>query len=413
VVWQFFSGMEYDEPRLPCDPTQIGRFRRALGEEGLEQLLKATIDTAVELKAIKPAELERVIVDTTVQEKAMAHPVDSRLLEIARHKVVSAAKRSGISLKQTVAAEGKTLRRKAGGYAHAKQFKRLKKAGKRQRTILGVVMREVQRKLDTVKSATTTPTASAPSALTTLLERAERIRRQKRSDKNKLYALHAPEVECIGKGKARKPYEFGVKVSLVVLALTRHLRGLMVGARSFAGNPYDGHTLAAQLKQTSNLMQDVGLTPKQVIVDLGYRGVDADNPGVQINHRGRYKSLTSLQRKWLKRRQPIEPLIGHTKADHGMQRCWLRGALGDALHALSCAAGYNTRWLLRAIAGKTAKDAKAFLLALWGTAVWRRLVAVRAFQAFAGAAGLLIDARRCWIGLMSARLTPLGLCRLT
>jgi transposase, IS5 family len=413
VVWQFFSGMEYDEPRLPCDPTQIGRFRRALGEEGLEQLLKATIDTAVELKAIKPAELERVIVDTTVQEKAMAHPVDSRLLEIARHKVVSAAKRSGISLKQTVAAEGKTLRRKAGGYAHAKQFKRLKKAGKRQRTILGVVMREVQRKLDTVKSATTTPTASAPSALTTLLERAERIRRQKRSDKNKLYALHAPEVECIGKGKARKPYEFGVKVSLVVLALTRHLRGLMVGARSFAGNPYDGHTLAAQLKQTSNLMQDVGLTPKQVIVDLGYRGVDADNPGVQINHRGRYKSLTSLQRKWLKRRQPIEPLIGHTKADHGMQRCWLRGALGDALHALSCAAGYNIRWLLRAIAGKIAKDAKAFLLALWGTAVWRRLVAVRAFQAFAGAAGLLIDARRCWIGLMSARLTPLGLCRLT
>ena len=132
VVWQYFSGMDFYEPRLPCDATQIGRFRRALGEEGLEQPLKATIETAVELKAIKPAELERVIVDTTVQEKAMAHPVDSRLLEIARHKVVSAAKRVGISLKQTFAAEGQTLRRKAGGYAHAKQFKRLKKAVKRQ-----------------------------------------------------------------------------------------------------------------------------------------------------------------------------------------------------------------------------------------------------------------------------------------
>ena len=202
VVWQFFSGMEYYEPRLPCDPTQIGRFRRALGEEGLEQLLKATIDTAVEIKAIKPSELERVIVDTTVQEKAMAHPVDSRLLEIARHKVVSAAKRVGISLKQTFAAEGKTLRRKAGGYAHAKQFARLKKVVKRQRTILGVVMREVQRKLETTTavrtaadSATTptdstttaptpTPTASGLNALATLLERAERIRTQKRSDKN-------------------------------------------------------------------------------------------------------------------------------------------------------------------------------------------------------------------------------------
>jgi transposase, IS5 family len=422
VVWQYFSGMTYYEPRLPCDPTQIGRFRRALGEEGLEQLLKATIDTAVEIKAIKPAELERVIVDTAVQEKAMAHPVDSRLLEIARHKVVSAAKRAGIGLKQTFAAEGKTLRRKAGGYAHAKQFKRLKKAVKRQRTILGVVMREVQRKLEAMKpsattsataspttsTTTTTPIASAPSALTTLLERAERIRTQKRSDKNKLYALHAPEVECIGKGKARKPYEFGVKVSLVVT----HLRGLMVGARSFTGNPYDGHTLAAQLEQTNNLMQDLGRTPKQVIVDLGYRGVDADNPGVQIIHRGKYKSLTSLQRKWLKRRQAIEPLIGHTKADHGMQRCWLKGALGDALHALSCAAGYNIRWLLRAIAGKTAKDAKAFLLALLGTAVGARLAAGRAFQAFDGAVGPLIDPWRCWIGLRSARLTPLGLFQL-
>jgi transposase, IS5 family len=366
-----------------------------------------------------------VIVDTTVQEKAMAHPVDSRLLEIARHKVVNAAKRSGISLKQTFAAEGQTLRRKAGGYAHAKQFKRLKKAVKRQRTILGVVMREVQRKLEAMKpseatsaetttavrpatTSATTPTASGLNALATLLERAERIRTQQRSDKNKLYALHAPEVECIGKGKARKRYEFGVKVSLVVT----HLRGLMVGARSFTGNQYDGHTLAAQLEQTSNLMQDVGRTPKQVIVDLGYRGVDVDNPGVQIIHRGKYKSLTNLQRKWLKRRQAIEPLIGHTKSDHGMQRCWLQGELGDALHALSCAAGYNIRWLLRAIAGKTAKDAKAFLLALFGMAERGRLAADRAFQALAGAAGLLNDARGCWISLGSARLTPLGLRRL-
>ena len=120
MQWQFFSGMECYEPRLPWHATQIGRFRRLLGEEGLEQLLKAIIETAVEIKAIRPAELERVIVDSTVQEKAIAHPVGSRLLEFARHKVVGAAKRAGISLKQTYAQEGKTLRRKAGGYAHAK-----------------------------------------------------------------------------------------------------------------------------------------------------------------------------------------------------------------------------------------------------------------------------------------------------
>lgn len=354
VVWQFFSGLEYYEPRLPCDATQIGRFRRAIGEEGLEQLLKATIETAVEIKAVKPAELERVIVDTTVQEKAIAHPVDSRLLEIARHKVVSAAKRAGITLKQTFAKEGKALRRRAGGYAHAKQFRRLKKTVKRQRTILGVVMREVQRQLDVQTQAIAAggqpagepSSANAIGDLRMWLERAERIRTQQRHDKSKLYALHAPEVECIGKGKARKPYEFGVKVSLAVT----HRQGLMVGARSFPGNPYDGHILAAQIEQTTNLLQDLARRPTQAIVDLGFRGVDADNPGVEIIHRGRYKTLTSQQRRWLKRRQAIEPMIGHTKADHRMDRCWLQGALGDALHAVSCAVGYNIRWLLRAIA---------------------------------------------------------------
>jgi IS5 family transposase len=354
VQWQFFSGMDYYEPRLPCDATQIGRFRRLLGEDGIEQLLKATIDCAVNIKAVKPAELERVIVDSTVQPKAIAHPVDSRLLEIARHKVVAAAKRAGITLKQTYAAEGKTLRRKAGGYAHAKQFKRLRKTVKRQRTILGVVMREVQRKLEADQAAVAAGGAPAHEAnspkalsdLATLMARAERIRTQQRHTKNKLYALHAPEAECISKGKARNPYEFGVKVSLVVT----HKRGLMLGARSFPGNPYDGHVLSAQLEQTANLLQDTGRAPKQIIVDLGYRGVDADNPGVQIIHRGKYKSLTEHEKRLLKRRQAIEPLIGHTKADHRMDRCWLHGAVGDALHALSCAAGYNIRWLMRAIA---------------------------------------------------------------
>jgi len=227
VLWQFFSGQTYYEHRLPCDATQIGRFRRDLGEDGLELLLKATIDTAVTIDAVKPKDLERVIVDSTVQEKAIAHPVDSRLLEIARHKVVSAAKRAGIEFKQTFAKEGKALRWKAGGYAHAKQFRRLKRVLKRQRTILGIVMREVQRKL----LLNPTDNALALTSLNTWMERAERVRTQQRSDKNKLYALHAPEVECIGKGKARKPYEFGVKSAVVV----SHKHGLMLGARTFPG----------------------------------------------------------------------------------------------------------------------------------------------------------------------------------
>ena len=215
-------------------------------------------------------------------------------------------------------------------------------------------MREVQRKLGADQAAVAAGgapanepgNAKALSDLAMWLERAERIRTQQRNSKNKLYALHAPEVECFSKGKARNPNEFGVKFCLAVT----HKQGLMVGARSFPGNPYDGHVLSAQLEQTSNLLQDLGRSPKQVIVDLSYRGVDADNPGVQIIHRGKYKSLTEHEKRLLKRRQAIEPLIGHMKADHRMDRCWLQGAMGDALHALSCAAGYNIRWLLRAIA---------------------------------------------------------------
>jgi IS5 family transposase len=375
VVWQFFSGMAYYEPRLPCDATQIGRFRRVLGEAGVEQLLKSTIEASVSMKLVKPAEFERVIVDTTVQEKAIAHPTDSRLLEIARHKVASAAKRCGIAVKQTFAKQGKHLRRKAGGYAHAKQFRRLARTVKRQRTILGCLMRDVQRSVNRISQADgsgdgagTTAGASALNTLLLWLERAERIRTQQRHDKHKLYALHAPEVECIGKGKARKPYEFGVKVSLAIT----HNSGLMVGARSFPGNPYDGHTLAEQLEQTSTLLQDIGVAPNTAVVDLGFRGVDEACAPVHIIHRGKFKSLGAQQRRWLKRRQAIEPAIGHAKSDHRMDRCWLQGASGDALHAVLCAAGFNIRWLLRAIA---AKGLKALLLALSQWALWQRWIA--------------------------------------
>jgi IS5 family transposase len=155
-------------------------------------------------------------------------------------------------------------------------------------------------------------------------------------------------VECISKGKSRNPYEFGVKVGIATT-----LKGnLIVGARTFPGNPYDGHTLQEQVEQASILMQATGMKPQTVYVDLGYRGVDQANPDIAIKHRGRFKSLTGEERKNLKRRQAIEPIIGHLKADHRMNRCHLKGAQGDSLHAVLCAAGYNIRWLLRMIAKK-------------------------------------------------------------
>ena len=366
VVWQHFSGLDYYEPRLPCDATQIGRFRRAIGEAGMEAILKASIDTAVDIKAIKPAEFERIIVDSTVQEKAIAYPVDARLLEIARHKIVSHAKRCGIALRQTFAKEGKTLKRQASGYAHARQFKRLKRAVKRQRTIVGKLIREVRGKLEAgAFDAHSSPLTFA--GLSTLLERADRIRMQQRKDKNKLYALHAPEVECISKGKARNRYEFGVKVSLAIT----HKQGLIVGAKRFTGNPFDGHTLAAQITQCNGLIEGSGKAVKQAFVDLGYRGVDADNPGVDVVHRGRIKSMSKREKKQLKRRQAVEPTIGHVKHDNRMIRCHLLGSTGDALHAIACAAGYNIRWLMRAMLRLGLKGLFALraLIRLWAAHV--------------------------------------------
>jgi len=95
---------------------------------------------------------------------------------------------------------------------------------------------------------------------------------------------------------------------------------------------------------------DLPVKIKQIVVELGFRGVDADNPDMGIIHRGKIKSLSRHQKTWLRRRQAVEPAIGHLKSDHRMERCWLQGAVGDALHAVSCAAGFNLRWLLRAIA---------------------------------------------------------------
>lgn len=207
-----------------------------LGEAGVEELLATTIAAAAYMKMVEPAEFEAVIVDTTVQEKAVAFPTDSRLLEMARAKL---AQRAGLMLKQTYEREGKILRRRAGGYAHAKQYKRLRRVLKRQRTVLGRLLRDIERKMAAA-------TEVYQATLTVWLERAWRICRQQKKDKNKLYALHAPEVECISKGKARQPYEFGVKTSLAITEKS----GLIVGARTFTGNPYDGHTLAAQLEQT-------------------------------------------------------------------------------------------------------------------------------------------------------------------
>ena len=344
-TWQYFSGLEYFEHRWPCDPSLLVRYRQLLGEAGVEELMARTINVAVNLKLIDAQQLRTLIVDSTVQEKAITHPTDSKMLETARSKLVEAARDRGIELKQTYAKEGASLGFRASRYAHARQFKRMRRAIKRQRTIVGRLQREIERKAAAL---------GLRESLALTLAKARQVIGQTGHNKTagprtpKLYSWHAPEVQCINKGKSRNPFEFGAKVGI---ALT-YRSNLIVGARAFAGNPFDGHTLAEQLEQAAILMQDTGITPATVYTDLGYRGVDHDNPQIDIRHRGKKKTLGEIGMKLLKRRQAIEPIIGHLKADHRLDRCHLKGEIGDRIHAVLCAAGYNIRWLLRMIAKK-------------------------------------------------------------
>jgi IS5 family transposase len=329
--WQVFTGETFLQTQPPIDPSSLTRWRKRLGEAGIEELLAATIEAAKRAGVIKASSVKRVIVDTTVMPKAIAHPTDSRLLERCREHLVKAAARHGLKLRQNYNREAPRLALQIGRYAHAKQYKRMRKALRTLRSRVGRVMRDVERQ-------TAQASGSGRTALLELIARTKRILSQKPKDKNKLYALHAPEVECLAKGKARTPYEFGVKVSIT----TTHKEGLVVGALSMPGNPYDGHTLAEALEQTA-ILSDV--SPEVAIVDRGYKGVAID--GVRIYHPCLRRGITRGLRAMIRRRSAIEPAIGHMKTDGRLDRHWLKGALGDAMHAVLCGAGHNLRMILR------------------------------------------------------------------
>ncbi len=328
---QYFTGETYFQTEAPIDSSSLTRWRKRIGEEGVETLLMVSIDAARRIGMMKASSVERVIVDTTVMPKAIAHPTDSRLLEKSRQHLVKLATDNNIALRQNYNREAPRLAAQVGRYAHAKQYRRMKKSLRTLKTRVGRVHREIERKIAQV------PENVRPQA-DNLLQRVQRILTQKTKDKNKLYALHAPEVECISKGKARNPYEFGVKVSVA----TTLKEGIVVGMRSMPGNPWDGHTLEETLEQVGILNDR---QPKVVIVDKGYQGVEV--PNTQILRSGQRRGVTRTMRKMIKRRSAIEPTIGHMKMDGRLGRNPLKGALGDALHAVLCGAGHNIRLLLK------------------------------------------------------------------
>lgn len=330
--WQFFCGSKYFEHTLPIDPSSMTRWRNRVGEEGAEALLRQTIETGLRTRAVAPQSFAKVNVDTTVQEKAVAFPTDARLYQKMRVRLVALARRHGVVLRQSYVRVGKKALVKVGRYAHAKQMKRKRKAQRKLKTYLGRVIRDIERKIQ------------GEDALLALfdedLSKARRLLAQHRHDKNKLYAIHAPEVECISKGKAHKRYEFGVKVGVV----STSKEGFILGCQAFHGNPYDGHTLKQSLAQAQALS---GRAIKgDVFVDKGYRKHNYTGPAA-VHLAGRStKRMTRSFRRWYKRRSAIEPLIGHMKSDGRLDRNYLNGQLGDQLNAILSACGQNMRLLL-------------------------------------------------------------------
>jgi transposase, IS5 family len=336
--YQHFCGEEFFCHKLPFDRSSISRWRSRMGAERLEALLQESLAVATKTKALKPSDLSGVVIDTTVQPKNITFPTDAKLLNRAREKLVRLAGFLGVKLRQSYQRVGKFALIKHQRYAHARQFKRARRCLRTLKTYLGRVIRDIERKI------VENPYLEARFA--PLLRLARRVHSQERGQRGpKVYSLHAPEVECIGKGKPHKPYEFGVKVS--VATTLKHARGgqFVLHAQALPGNPYDGHTLGQVIPAIEKL---IGNTIERAHVDAGYRGHNAP-PAYQFKvYTAKQKRRVTKQiKREMRRRSAIEPVIGHLKNEHRMDRNYLHHRSGDANNAVLAAIGYNFRRLIR------------------------------------------------------------------
>ena len=333
--YQFFCGELSFCHRLPFDRSSLTHWRQRLGEAPLVALLQESLSVAHKTRALATRDLERVVVDTTVQPKAIAHPTDARLCHRALEKLVDRAKRNNLPLRQSYLRVAKRAAIMVGRYTHAHQFNRARRALKFLRTRLGRVIRDINRKI-----------AGDPALgerFADLLALAVRVRFQGHRQRGpKVYALHAPEVECIGKGKARAPYEFGCKVSVATPATKPKGGQFVLHAKALHGNPFDGHTLGPVIAELEAL---TGVETRRIHVDKGYRGHNHQQK-FRVWITGQVRRVTRPIRREMKRRAAVEPVIGHMKAEHRMDRNYLKGRHGDRANAVLAAAGYNFTLLL-------------------------------------------------------------------
>ena len=335
---QYFCGEEFFCHALPFDRSSMTRWRQRMGEERIASLLQESLAVAVKTGAMKPEDTKRVILDTTVQPKNVMFPTDAKLLNRARESLVRLARKVGIDLRQSYRRVGKLALIRHQRYAHAHQFKRAAKAFRKLKTYLGRTIRDIARQIaneNDLRDIFRRP-----------LHLAARVLEQRQHQRGrKVYSLHAPEVECISKGKAHAPYEFGVKVSLAT-TLNRSKGGqFALHAKALPGNPYDGHTLAEIIPDMEAM---IGVELERILVDAGYRGHNGPlSHRFRIYTAGQKRRMTPAIKREMRRRAAIEPVIGHLKNEHRMRRNYLAHAQGDAINAILAAAGYNFRLLLK------------------------------------------------------------------
>jgi transposase, IS5 family len=344
--FQLFCGEEFFRHDLPFERSSMTRWRQRMGEEKLTALLQESLAVATRTGAAKPADFTKAVVDTTVQPKAVAFPTDARLMHRARERLVRLAQKLGIDLRQTYVRVGKFALIQQQRYAHAKQFRRANRALRTLKTYLGRVIRDMARK---VKGDEQLERICAHELMLARRVHAQnknlrRLRGVPADADLRVFSLHAPEVECIGKGKAHKPYEFGVKVA-VATTLHRSRGGQFVThVKALPGKPYDGHTLATVIPA---IEAQIGVTLKRIIADAGYKGHNAPpSHRFKIYTAGQKRGMTHHIKREMGRRSAIEPVIGHMKEDHGMDRNHLAGAAGDAANVVLAAVGYNFRRIL-------------------------------------------------------------------
>jgi len=332
---QYFCGEDYFQHHFPIERSSMTHWRKRIGHAKLEQLISELLRVANQAGALALEELEKVIVDTTVQPKNITFPTDAKLTYRAILELGKLAREHNIPLRQSYKRVGKKLAIQVGRYSHAKQFKRMGKALKKLKCRLGRIERDIQRKIE--------GNETLEKALRTPLYKAWLIRTQKPRDKVKIYSWHAPETECIAKGKAHKPYEFGVKASITTTMKRSKAGHFVLHCNALHGRPYDGHTLNKVIRATQRLS---GIIPKRIYVDKGYIGHDHPHKN-RVFRSGQKRGVTSEIKKELKRRSAVEPVIGHMKNDGHLGRNYLAGREGDRINAVLCGAGHNMRLLMK------------------------------------------------------------------